>query len=220
MGRPSEVHRGPRRTSTLPPRSRSCFHQLNPPNTRRSSSPTDCRIGISERPMDRPETISASPRWSRRGPPSSVTCCRFTSIANTSRGPSCGRFCSTTSKRSTTGNDTRPDCNITLRPRFTLPHKAGNFSASWSSVSQQMPRNSVGVGRFELPASCSQSGKSTVLARIVLCRFVSECNDLAGVMGARSGTEQHRTTHPGAPRTDTSLIHRGCLNSRFASTSD
>ena len=78
----------------------------------------------------------------------------------------------------------------------------------------------VGVGRFELPASFSQSGKSTVLARIVLCRFVSECNDLAGVMGARSGTEQHRTTHPGAPRTDTSLIHRGCLNSRFASTSD
>lgn len=120
----------------------------NPPNTPRSSSRTDCRIGISERPTGRPKTVSTTPRWSRRGRRSSVTCCRFTAIGNTSRGPSCGRFCSTTSKRSTTGNDTRPDCNITLRPRSTLPqpshkisqqplpHKAGGLhSPAASSVS-------------------------------------------------------------------------------------
>jgi hypothetical protein len=57
-----------------------CTMRIEGVNTRLPSSRTDCRIGISERPTGRPETVSATPRWSRRGPPSSVTCCRFTSI--------------------------------------------------------------------------------------------------------------------------------------------
>ena len=65
----------------------------------------------------------------------------------------------------------------------------------------------VGVGRFELPASCSQIGKVDISGCVGLCRFVLECSDLAGVMGAESGTDQHRTTQPGAYRIDTSLIH-------------
>ena len=61
----------------------------------------------------------------------------------------------------------------------------------------------VGVGRFELPASCSQSGNTGVSVRVGLCVSVSECIGLAGVMGAQTDTERTGRHSPVLPE----LIH-------------
>ena len=62
----------------------------------------------------------------------------------------------------------------------------------------------VGVGRFELPASCSQNGKTDVSVCVGLCGAVSGYIDLAGVMGAQTDTERTRRYSPVLPE----LIHR------------
>jgi hypothetical protein len=66
----------------------------------------------------------------------------------------------------------------------------------------------VGMERFELSASCSQSRTMGVSGCVGLCRNLSEPDGLAGVMGAQFGTDPHRSTRPGAPRIDTSVINR------------
>jgi hypothetical protein len=69
----------------------------------------------------------------------------------------------------------------------------------------------VGVGRFELPASCSQSGKTDVSVRVVLYRFVLERSDLAGVMSAQTDTERTGRHSPVLPE----LIHRSYIAAVF-----
>ena len=67
----------------------------------------------------------------------------------------------------------------------------------------------VGVGRFELPASCSQIWKSGVSGCVGLCRFVLERIYLAGVMGAQTSTERTCRHSPVLP----GLIHSRYIGS-------
>ncbi len=61
------------------------------------------------------------------------------------------------------------------------------------------PSALVGVGRFELPASCSQSRETGVSGCVGLCRDLSRYSDLAGVMSGRSDTRRTGRHSPVLP---------------------
>ena len=108
--------------------------QLNPRNTRRSSSRTGSLIGTFDHRSARPVSAGTTPPWNQHGPPPNARSATSTATGPESRARNYARSCSTTSKPSTTEPATKPASN-TKHPCLT---ERGN--------SIQLPPGSSGKG--------------------------------------------------------------------------